>query len=53
MKKRYFEPQIDVVTIETRGILCGSSLGLGGSAKDGGIKSADSREFEWDDEYEY
>lgn len=49
MKKTYFKPQIDVVAIQTRSIICTSGLGMGGSAKDGGIKSADSPEFEMDD----
>lgn len=48
MKKTYFKPQIDVVAIQTRSIIC-TSVGMGGSAKDSGITSADSREFEWDD----
>ena len=48
MKKTYITPKIDVVAIQTRSIIC-TSVGMGGSAKDSGIKSADSPEFEWDD----
>ena len=48
MKKKYFEPQLDVVTIQTRSIICTSSLGMGDDTSTAGIIDADAREFEDD-----
>jgi hypothetical protein len=54
MKKTYFKPQINVVAIQTRSIICTSGLGFANQGtEEGGVTSADSREFEWDDEDEY
>jgi len=50
MKKTYIKPQINVVTIETRGIICTSGPGYAPQGTtDAGVSNADSREFEWDD----
>ena len=52
MKKTYIEPQINVVTVETRGIICTSGPGFSSKGTtDAGVTSADSREFEWDDDF--
>lgn len=51
MKKKYFEPRIDVVTIETRGIICTSGLGIADeTVTEAGITVADSREFDMDED---
>lgn len=51
MKKKYFEPQIDVVTIETRGIICTSGLGIADETTTGaGITTADGREFDMEED---
>ncbi len=50
MKKTYFKPQINVVAIQTRSIICVSGLSNADTGTGaGGVTSADSREFGWDD----
>ena len=48
MKKRYIEPQAEVITVEVSNVICTSPLSVGGQTQ-GNVTSADSREFEWDD----
>ena len=48
MKKKYFVPQLDVVTIATRGIICTSGLSLGDDTDVVGITEAESPEFDFD-----
>ena len=50
MKKTYIKPQINVVAIQTRSIICTSGPGYASQGTtDAGVTSADSREYEWDD----
>ena len=49
MKKTYFKPQIDVVAIQTRGIICVSGPGFSNKGTSGNVTEADSPEFEMDD----
>lgn len=50
MKKTYFKPQINVVAIQTRSIICVSGLSNADTGTGaGGVKSADSPGLEMDD----
>lgn len=50
MKKTYFKPQINVVAIQTRSIICTSGPGFSGQGTGaGGVTSADSPGLEMDD----
>ena len=52
MKKTYVEPQINVVTVETRGIICTSGPGYDSrGTTEAGVSSADGRGYGFDDEY--
>ena len=48
MKKTYIKPQINVVAIQTRSIICTSGLGFGGKTN-GNVTEADSPGLEMDD----
>ena len=50
MKKTYFKPQINVVAIQTRSIICTSGPGFANQGTGaGGVTTADSPEFELDE----
>ena len=50
MKKTYFKPQIDVVAIQTRSIICTSGPGFANQGTEaGGVTSADSPGLEMGD----
>ena len=50
MKKTYIEPKVDVIKVGVCSVICGS-LPMGGKASENSVTSADSREFEWDDDF--
>ena len=56
MKKNYQQPSMNVVTMKTTSILCGSQVGNVGTNTTfvfggGSNQSARSRETDWDDEW--
>ena len=50
MKKKYIEPQAQVITIEVASVICTSSMSLGGNASSNGVTSGDSRAYGFDDD---
>ena len=48
MKKRYIEPQAEVITVEVSNVICTSPLSVGGYTQDN-VTSADSPGLEMDD----